>query len=126
MSKDIQLNDGLDAVIAGGDIQQLTDDDEIYQRVCTTLRTRLSEFEPSTETGLDDENIFGKNVKKDYLATDIEDAINTQVSDIVQVNSIEIGDPDDNRMVAIQLDLRTVNGTDIQPTIDIQTQGGED
>ncbi len=125
MSKDIQLNDGKDAIVAGGDIQQLTDDDEIYQRVCTTLRTRLGEFEPSTETGLDDENIYGKNVKKDYLEKDIEDAISTQVGDVVQINNVDIGDPDDNRKIEIRLDLQTVNGSNIHPEIQIQTEGGE-
>ncbi|GEP72041.1 hypothetical protein FD12_GL001383 [Lentilactobacillus rapi DSM 19907 = JCM 15042] len=125
MSKDLSLNSDLDVIFENGDVQQLTDDDEIYQRVCTTLRTRLSEFDPDTEVGLDDENIYGKNVKKDYLETDIEDAIATQVSDIVQVNKVEIGDPDENRNIQIQLDLQTVNGTNIQPTVNVQAQGGE-
>ncbi|WP_054747947.1 hypothetical protein [Lentilactobacillus rapi] len=68
---------------------------------------------------------MGKTSKKDYLETDIEDAIATQVSDIVQVNKVEIGDPDENRNIQIQLDLQTVNGTNIQPTVNVQAQGGE-
>ncbi|MCT2881911.1 hypothetical protein [Lentilactobacillus buchneri] len=123
--KDFNLDSNLDVVMDGNDIQPVTDDDEIYQRVCTTLRTRLGEFEPSTETGLDDENIYGKNVKKDYLEKDIEDAISTQVGDIVQINKVDIGDPDDSRIIDIRLDLQTVNGTNIQPEVQIQAKGGE-
>ncbi|MDB1104640.1 hypothetical protein [Lentilactobacillus parabuchneri] len=124
--RDFKLDETGDIMLDGNDAVTTADDDEIMQRVIMTLQTRLGEFEPETETGLEDENIFGKHVKSEYLEQDIRDAITDQVPDVVEIVSIEIGSPDDSRDLSIKLTLKTVNGTEIQPEVPIQfDQGGD-
>lgn len=124
--RDFKLDETGDIMLDSNDVVTTADDDEIMQRVIMTLQTRLGEFEPETETGLEDENIFGKHVKSEYLEQDIRDAITDQVPDVVEIVSIEIGSPDDSRDLSIKLTLKTVNGTEIQPEVPIQSDQGGD
>lgn len=124
--RDFKLDENGDVMLDGNDVVTTSDDDEIIQRIIVTLQTRLGEFEPETETGLEDENIFGKHVKSEYLEQDIRDALTDQVPEVVEINSIEIGNPDENRDLSIKLSLKTINGTQIQPEIPIQSDQGGD
>lgn len=120
--KDIKIDDSFDAVFENGDLQLVTDTDEINQRVGTTLRTRQGEFEPDESLGLDEENLYGKNVASDYVEQDIQEALSDQVPEI-NLQQIEVGQPDENRGITTKLSYTTNTGLTTNQQINIEGGG---
>lgn len=120
--KDIKIDDTFDAIIENGELQLVTDSDEINQRVGTTLRSRQGEFEPEESLGLDEENLYGKNVASDYVEQDIQDAIADQVPE-VNLEKIEIGQPDENRQLTVKMTYSTDTGISTQEQVNIEGGG---
>lgn len=120
--KDFKLDANLDVIFADGDIQLTRDSDEISQRVATTLRTRLMEFEPAEDMGLSGENLYGKNVSTEYLESDIVDAITEQVPDVVQVTQIEVTKDDATRVANVKLQYQTTADESIQQTVNLDSE----
>lgn len=108
--KDFELKNG-DVVIDDGDIKTVSDNDEIAQRIITSLQTRLEEFEISEGSwGLTRENALGKAYNEDFLRTDIIDCITNDVDKNVNVSDIEFEKDDDTRSLIITLKIYTSVG----------------
>lgn len=120
---DFKLDENQDVII-DHDIQTVADNEELLQKIATTLRTRLGEFEPDPEMGLEDSNLYGKQVRTDYLETDILDAISQQVGDEVVITGIEMGEADENRSLVISMDITFPNSESQNFSIDI-SRGGD-
>jgi len=120
--KDFQLDSNLDVVFEDGDIQLVRDSDEISQRVATTLRTRLLEFEPAEDMGLTGENLYGKNVSTEYLESDIVDAITEQIPDVVQITQIETSKDDASRVATVTLKYQTTADESIEQTVNLDAE----
>lgn len=109
--KDAQLGSTGDISFENGDIATVTGDDELEQSVSIIIQTRLGEFEPDAELGLDPENMFGKNINEEYLATDIADAITEQEPRVVAVTSVKMGKPDSDRNAELKIEYTKADGT---------------
>lgn len=120
--KDFQLDSNLDIVFEDGDIRLVRDSDEISQRVATTLRTRLLEFEPAEDMGLTGENLYGKNVSTEYLESDIVDAITEQIPDVVQITQIETSKDDASRVATVTLKYQTTADESIEQTVNLDAE----
>lgn len=100
---DLKLNADGDLDIVNGDLNTVNGDDELAQSVKIIVQTRLLEFEPADEMGVDPENMFGKRVSKEYLATDIADAITEQEPRVASVLSVELSDLDSDRTADLKI-----------------------
>lgn len=86
--RDFLLDENGDVII-DKDIQTVSGNDETSQRIITTLRTRLDEFEPEdSPMGLTHENAVGKAYNEDYLRTDITDTISQQVDENIEIKEL--------------------------------------
>lgn len=120
--RDFKLNENGDVDISGNQIQLIHDGDEVAQRVVTTLRTRLLEFEPATTLGLAQDNLFGKYSNLDFAKQDIEDAITEQVADVVSVDKVDMTIDNATREMRVEIKFSTSSGS----TQNIQTSVGGD
>lgn len=121
--RDFKLNKNGDVIIDDGDIAMISDNEEISQRIATTLRTRLNEFEPVDEPmGLTRENALGKGYNQDFLQEDIEDAISTQVDENIDVQEINFTKSDADRSLSVEVKYMLPNG-DVKT---VQTNLGDD
>lgn len=109
--KDTQLDSTGDISFENGDIAIVTDDEELEQSVSIIVQTRLGEFEPGPDLGLDPENMFGKSINEEYLATDIADAITEQEPRVASVTSVKISKPDSDRNAELNISYTKVDGT---------------
>lgn len=122
MSRDFKLDANGDVVI-DGDIQTISDNNELAQRIVTTLRTRLDEFEPEdSPMGLTRENALGKAYNEDYLREDITDAISDQVDPSINVNQITFERDQALRTLTVTLNCTLPNGSNQIISTDL---GGE-
>ncbi|MBT9677244.1 DUF2634 domain-containing protein [Levilactobacillus brevis] len=120
---DFKLDKNGDVIIDDGDIAMISDNEEISQRIATTLRTRLNEFEPVDEPmGLTRENALGKGYNQDFLQEDIEDAISTQVDENIDVQEINFTKSDADRSLSVEVKYMLPNG-DVET---VQTNLGDD
>ena len=121
--RDFKLDKNGDVIIEDGDIAMTSDNEEISQRIVTTLRTRLNEFEPVDEPmGLTRENSLGKGYNQDFLQEDIEDAISTQVDENIDVQEINFTKSDADRSLSVEVKYMLPNG-DVET---VQTNLGDD
>ncbi|ABJ64215.1 DUF2634 domain-containing protein [Levilactobacillus brevis] len=121
--RDFKLDKNGDVIIDDGDIAMISDNEEISQRIATTLRTRLNEFEPVDEPmGLTRENALGKGYNQDFLQEDIEDAISTQVDENIDVQEINFTKSDADRSLSVEVKYMLPNG-DVET---VQTNLGDD
>lgn len=121
--RDFKLDKNGDVIIDDGDIAMISDNEEISQRIATTLRTRLNEFEPVDEPmGLTRENALGKGYNQDFLQEDIEDAISTQVDEKIDVQEINFTKSDADRSLSVEVKYMLPNG-DVET---VQTNLGDD
>lgn len=121
--RDFKLDKNGDVIIDDGDIAMISDNEEISQRIATTLRTRLNEFEPVDEPmGLTRENALGKGYNQDFLQEDIEDAISTQVDENIDVQEIDFTKSDADRSLSVEVKYMLPNG-DVET---VQTNLGDD
>lgn len=121
--RDFKLDKNGDVIIEDGDISMTSDNEEISQRIATTLRTRLNEFEPVDEPmGLTRENALGKGYNQDFLQEDIEDAISTQVDENIDVQEINFTKSDADRSLSVEVKYMLPNG-DVET---VQTNLGDD
>lgn len=121
--RDFKLDKNGDVIIDDGDIAMISDNEEISQRIATTLRTRLNEFEPVDEPmGLTRENALGKGYNQDFLQEDIEDAISTQVDENIDVQEINFTKSDADRSLSVEAKYMLPNG-DVET---VQTNLGDD
>lgn len=121
--RDFKLDNNGDVIIEDGDISMTSDNEEISQRIATTLRTRLNEFEPVDEPmGLTRENALGKGYNQDFLQEDIEDAISTQVDENIDVQEINFTKSDADRSLSVEVKYMLPNG-DVET---VQTNLGDD
>lgn len=121
--RDFKLDKNGDVIIDDGDIAMISDNEEISQRIATTLRTRLNEFEPVDEPmGLIRENALGKGYNQDFLQEDIEDAIGTQVDENIDVQEINFTKSDADRSLSVEVKYMLPNG-DVET---VQTNLGDD
>lgn len=121
--RDFKLDKNGDVIIDDGDIAMISDNEEISQRIATTLRTRLNEFEPVDEPmGLTRENALGKGYNQDFLQEDIEDAISTQVDENIDVQEINFTKSDADRGLSVEVKYMLPNG-DVET---VQTNLGDD
>lgn len=121
--RDFKLDKNGDVIIDDGDIAMISDNEEISQRIATTLRTRLNEFEPVDEPmGLTRENALGKGYNQDFLQEDIEDAISTQVDKNIDVQEINFTKSDADRSLSVEVKYMLPNG-DVET---VQTNLGDD
>lgn len=121
--RDFKLDKNGDVIIDDGDIAMISDNEEISQRIATTLRTRLNEFEPVDEPmGLTRENALGKGYNQDFLQEDIEDAISTQVDENIDVQEINFTKSDADRSLSVEVKYMLPNG-DVETA---QTNLGDD
>lgn len=121
--RDFKLDKNGDVIIDDGDIAMISDNEEISQRIATTLRTRLNEFEPVDEPmGLTRENALGKGYNQDFLQEDIEDAIRTQVDENIDVQEINFTKSDADRSLSVEVKYMLPNG-DVET---VQTNLGDD
>lgn len=121
--RDFKLDKNGDVIIDDGDIAMISDNEEISQRIATTLRTRLNEFEPVDEPmGLTRENALGKGYNQDFLQEDIEDAISTQVDENIDVQEINFTKSDADRSLSVEVKYMLTNG-DVET---VQTNLGDD
>lgn len=121
--RDFKLDKNGDVIIDDGDITMISDNEEISQRIATTLRTRLNEFEPVDEPmGLTRENALGKGYNQDFLQEDIEDAISTQVDENIDVQEINFTKSDADRSLSVEVKYMLPNG-DVET---VQTNLGDD
>ncbi|ATU69472.1 DUF2634 domain-containing protein [Levilactobacillus brevis] len=121
--RDFKLDKNGDVIIDDGDIAMISDNEEISQRIATTLRTRLNEFEPVDEPmGLTRENALGKGYNQDFLQEDIEDAVSTQVDENIDVQEINFTKSDADRSLSVEVKYMLPNG-DVET---VQTNLGDD
>lgn len=121
--RDFKLDKNGDVIIDDGDIAMISGNEEISQRIATTLRTRLNEFEPVDEPmGLTRENALGKGYNQDFLQEDIEDAISTQVDENIDVQEINFTKSDADRSLSVEVKYMLPNG-DVET---VQTNLGDD
>lgn len=109
--KDLKLDDTGDISLTNNDLDEVSDDEELEQSIKIILQTRLSEFEPADELGLDPGNMYGKGINKEYLSTDISDAITEQEPRVASITSIQIGEPDEDRNLDIKIEYVKQDGT---------------
>lgn len=120
--RDFLLDDNGDVVV-DSDIQTVSGNDETSQRIITTLRTRLDEFEPEDSAmGLTLENAVGKAYNEDYLSSDITELINQQVDESIEVKELSFDRDLAQRTLTVHLTYSMPNGTDQTVVTDI---GGE-
>lgn len=121
--RDFLLDDNQDVVIGDTDIQMVSGNDETSQRIITTLRTRLDEFEPEdSPMGLTLENAVGKAYNEDYLGTDITNLISQQVDENIEVKQLTFDRDLAQRQLTVHLTYSMPGSTDQTIVTDI---GGE-
>lgn len=121
--RDFLLDDNQDVVIGDTDIQMVSGNDETSQRIITTLRTRLDEFEPEdSPMGLTLENAVGKAYNEDYLGTDITNMISQQVDENIEVKQLTFDRDLAQRQLTVHLTYSMPGSTDQTVVTDI---GGE-
>lgn len=120
--RDFMLDENGDVVI-DHDIQTTSGNDETSQRIITTLRTRLNEFEPEdTPMGLTYENLVGKAYNEDYLRSDITDLISQRVDENIEVKELTFDRDVAQRTLTVHLTYSMPGGADQTVVTDI---GGE-
>ncbi|AWP46354.1 hypothetical protein CCS05_05210 [Levilactobacillus brevis] len=123
--RDFKLDKNGDVIIDDGDIAMISDNEEISQRIATTLRTRLNEFEPVDEPmGLTRENALGKAFNEDFLREDIEDAITSQVDERISVQEINFDENEATRSLAVDIKYTIPDSDEVQ-TVNANL-GGDD
>lgn len=123
--RDFKLDKNGDVIIDDGDIAMISDNEEISQRIATTLRTRLNEFEPEEDSwGLTRENALGKAFNEDFLREDIEDAITSQVDDRISVQEINFDENEATRSLAVDIKYTIPDSDEVQ-TVNANL-GGDD
>ncbi|WP_341778589.1 hypothetical protein [Levilactobacillus sp. HBUAS70063] len=103
--QDAELDETGDFQLDNGDILTVSGDDELAQAVKIIIQSRLSEFEPAEELGISTDNMYGKNISTEYLATDISDAIMEQEPRVATVTSVQVGKPDEDRNVDVKVEF---------------------
>lgn len=122
MSRDFKLDSNADVVI-DTDIKTTSDNNELAQRIVTTLQTRLDEFEPEDSAmGLTRENALGKAYNEDYLREDITDAISEQVDAGININQITFDRDQALRTLMVTVNCTLPNGSNQIISTDL---GGE-
>lgn len=122
--RDFQLDANGDVIIGDTDIATTSDNDEVNQRIRTSLQTRLDEFEPEDDSwGLTRENALGKAYNEDFLRQDIEDVISEQVDENINVTQIDFDKNDADRSVQVSIDYRLPDGT--MQSVDTDLGGDE-
>lgn len=123
--RDFKLDKNGDVIIDDGDIAMISDNEEISQRIATTLRTRLNEFEPEEDSwGLTRENALGKAFNEDFLREDIEDAITSQVDERISVQEINFDENEATRSLAVDIKYTIPDSDEVQ-TVNANL-GGDD
>ncbi|PZL78256.1 DUF2634 domain-containing protein [Enterococcus plantarum] len=100
--KDFLLSSSGDVSIMD-DIEMVSGENELAQSVHSILSMKLGEFCLEKETGLDTENMLGKNYNEEYLKQDISWAITDQEKRIVSVSDIEISKTNRNLSIRIKM-----------------------
>jgi hypothetical protein len=102
-----------DLIIENGDVVLVSDDDELAQSTAINLKTRLGEFFLEEDSGLNRENILGKNFNHELVRDDIIECV-MQDDRIASVENIEIVDDRAKRKRTISLTLVKDNGDTVQ------------
>lgn len=108
--RDFEIDSNKDIVIDSRDVRTISDSDEIAQRVLTTLRTRLMEFEPAVTLGLSQNNLYGKYSNVDFAKQDIQDAIEEQVADVENIEKIKMEPDYATREMNVEITFTTRTG----------------
>lgn len=108
--RDFEIDSNKDIVIDSRDVRTISDSDEIAQRVLTTLRTRLMEFEPAVTLGLSQNNLYGKYSNVDFAKQDIQDAIEEQVADVANIEKIKMEPDYATREMNVEITFTTRTG----------------
>lgn len=108
--RDFEIDSNKDIVIDSRDVRTISDSDEVAQRVLTTLRTRLMEFEPAVTLGLSQNNLYGKYSNVDFAKQDIQDAIEEQVADVENIEKIKMEPDYATREMNVEITFTTRTG----------------
>lgn len=108
--RDFEIDSNQDIVIDSRDVRTISDSDEVAQRVLTTLRTRLMEFEPAVTLGLSQNNLYGKYSNVDFAKQDIQDAIEEQVADVANIEKIKMEPDYATREMNVEITFTTRTG----------------